>query len=61
MVEFAGSAHRIRSCVQSFLARFLCSRNFFSRSSSFRYASFGTERNFRTALSIRSAFVLPGT
>ena len=44
-----------------FFARFLRSRARFSRSSSFRYASFGTLINFLTALSIRSASVLPGT
>jgi hypothetical protein len=45
---------------QAFLVRFLRCRSFFNRFSSFRYTSW-TDRNFRTALPIRSASVLPGT
>ena len=44
-----------------FLDLFLRSRSFFNRSSSFKYAALGTVKNLRTALSIRSASVLPGT
>jgi hypothetical protein len=45
------------AAVQADFFAFFRSRAFFNRTSSFKYASFGTVRNFLTALSMRSASV----
>jgi hypothetical protein len=52
---------RISDSQAGFLARFFRARSFFNLASSSRYASFETVNSFLTALSNRSASVLPGT